>query len=130
MLVSGLRRLCKLSRCRLGAVAATPAVAGLLIAGMVAPLVDVSRQPRPAVADEYDAVAGYLGEGSLPVDAFWAARHHGMPLPAALNGASRYQIYLFEQGRPFARKGRRTVYPLGAALPEDFQVIVPHRRGF
>ncbi len=46
-----------------------------------------------------------LGDGIWDLAGYWAQNHAGVPMPAILSGASRYMIYLFEQGVPFYKKG-------------------------
>jgi len=49
-------------------------------------------------------ISGVLGNKDWPIAAYWAARHPGMTMPAIMDGATRYQMYLFELGQTFYRK--------------------------
>jgi hypothetical protein len=48
------------------------------------------------------------GNGIWDVAGYWAARHPAIPLPVDLATATRYQMYLFEQGVGYWRKGKKT----------------------
>lgn len=49
------------------------------------------------------------GNGVWNLSGYWALNHPGVPLPLDLTGASRYQIYLFEQGVDFWKgNGKKT----------------------
>lgn len=65
-----------------------------------------------------------MGSGNWDLGTYWADRHVG-PVPTDLTGASRYQVYLYEQGLEYARSGRQTVYPIDGALPTGFAVVTP-----
>lgn len=65
-----------------------------------------------------------MGSGEWDREAYWTARH-GTALPADLDGASRYQTYLYELGEPYARNGRQTYYPLDADVPAGFETVTP-----
>ncbi len=73
----------------------------------VAPNVINYPQDDSMIADpnlNFDEING----GVWDIATYWAARHPGVPLPPDLSSASRYQVYLFEQGRGYWRKGKKT----------------------
>lgn len=78
----------------------------------------------PKDTDIENGTEAAMGDASWDRDAYWTARH-GTPLPSALIGAARYQIYLYELGAEFARNGRRTLYPVTGDLPAGFTLISP-----
>lgn len=65
-----------------------------------------------------------MGSGAWDIATYWADKH-ATPLPTDLIGASRYQVYLYEQGLEYARNGRATVYPIDGALPAGYVVVTP-----
>lgn len=65
-----------------------------------------------------------MGSGVWGVSDYWNARH-ATPLPSDLLAASRYQVYLYELGLEYARKGRATLYPIEGALPTGYVVVTP-----
>lgn len=66
-----------------------------------------------------------LGGADWDRDAYWSDKHGGT-LPLELDGASRFQVYLYELGESFARNGMQTVYPLGTTpLPPGFTRVEP-----
>src|SRR3546814_3191231 len=58
------------------------------------------------------------------LDRYWLEKH-GSAAPVALDGATRYQTYLYELGESFARRGRETLYPVSDPLPTGYDVVVP-----
>lgn len=90
--------------------------------GLPDPAPNVINYPRDAslVADP----ARKLGQGDWDREGYWLAKH-GTSLPADLQGASRYQTYLYELGEAYARNGMRTIYPVTGSLPEGFALIEP-----
>lgn len=86
------------------------------------PAPDVINFPRDdALTADADAK---IGDGTWDREGYWLDKH-GSALPAALDGATRYQAYLYELGLTFARNGARTVYPADGALPAGFTRVVP-----
>ena len=67
-----------------------------------------------------------LGNGSWDINAYWTAKH-GTTLPGELAGATRYQVYLYELGVPFARNGKQTVYPAPDDMADyaDYTLVDP-----
>ncbi|HVG81518.1 MAG TPA: hypothetical protein VNB28_04475 [Methylomirabilota bacterium] len=61
-----------------------------------------------------------LGNANWAAAAYWSAKHGGATLPEDLDGATRYQVYLYELGLPFARYGKQTLYPVPANLAADY----------
>ena len=78
----------------------------------------------PADAEIESDPSAFMGSGDWDIGAYWAAKHAG-PLPVALQGASRYQVYLWELGLEYARNGRRTIHPVTGALPDGFALVTP-----
>ncbi len=69
-----------------------------------------------------------IGSGGWDAAGYWSAKHGGAALPVALSGASRYQVYLYEQGVTFARNSaqpRQTLYPVPQTLPGGYELVVP-----
>jgi Flp pilus assembly protein TadG len=70
-----------------------------------------------------------IGGGNWDRAGYWAAKHGGAPLPAALNGATRYQVYLYELGESFGRSdggtGKSTQYPVDDDLLDGYVLIEP-----
>jgi hypothetical protein len=82
----------------------------------------------PRDADIIAGTAQQMGNGDWNPAAYWSAKHSGAALPVELTGASRYQIYLYEQGLSFARnlaQPRQTMYPAPADLPAGYELVVP-----
>ena len=90
--------------------------------GLPFPAPNVMNYPRDP--ELTDPEAGFIGSGDWDAGDYWSAHHSG-PLPADLAGASRYQMYLYEQGLEYARDGKRTVFPLDGAPPAGFAVVSP-----
>ena len=67
-----------------------------------------------------------LGSGNWSLSTYWTAKHGGSA-PTALSGATRYQVYLYELGLPYAQNGKQTLYPLpeDGTLPEGYEKITP-----
>ena len=65
-----------------------------------------------------------LGNASWDIAGYWTAKH-ATPLPTELTGASRYQVYLYEQGLEYGRNGRLTAYPLTSGLPVGYTLVTP-----
>ena len=71
-----------------------------------------------------------MGSGNWGIDAYWAAKHGG-PVPVELQqgaqSASRYQVYLYEQGLEFGRSDTnwQTIYPVVGALPGGYTLVSP-----
>lgn len=86
------------------------------------PAPDVINYPRDTeiIADPDE----HMGSGTWDADAYWNDKH-GLPLPPDLDGASRYQVYLYEQGLEYARNGKRTIYPVEDELPEGYETVTP-----
>ena len=90
--------------------------------GLPHPAPNVMNYPKdPEIAADASVV---MGNGNWDLDGYWTDRHVG-PLPTDLAGASRYQVYLYEQGLEFTRNGKQTVYPIDSALPTGFAVVTP-----
>jgi hypothetical protein len=88
-----------------------------------APAPDVIGYPRD---DEFAADPdAKMGSGNWHPENYWPDKHNGAPLPPALAGASRYQVYLYELGLEFARNGWQTVYPITGSVPAGFTVVTP-----
>ena len=69
-----------------------------------------------------------MGSGNWDIDAYWAAKHGGsvpVELQQGPQSASRYQVYLYEQGLPFGRNGWMTIYPVDGALPAGYTAVSP-----
>ena len=50
-----------------------------------------------------------IGDGVWDIAAYWAQNHSSVPMPAVLSDATRYQVYLFEQGVVYWKgKGKKT----------------------
>ena len=65
-----------------------------------------------------------FGSGNWDLAGYWAAKHGGA-VPPELAGATRYQVYLYELGEEFGRRGRETFYPVTEAMPDDFITVTP-----
>lgn len=106
---------------------------------MMYPNDDVMRPDKPLV---YDSTLNF-GDGVWDIAGYWAANHKDaggvpIPMPVILIGASRYQVYLFEQGTVYWKgNGKKTTQvvtePLDAAAnwkkvdPADYLVeaVIP-----
>ncbi len=92
------------------------------------PAPNVINYPRDVEIEADSTVV--MGSGDWGIEAYWAAKHGG-PVPIELQqgwqSASRYQVYLYEQGLQFARSDtdRRTIYPVDGALPEGYTLVSP-----
>ena len=65
-----------------------------------------------------------LGSGVWDINTYWNDRHGGAVTPAVLVAASRYQVYLYEQGEDFWRNGKRTIYPVpGGAIDPGYTLV-------
>lgn len=107
---------------------------------MAYPLDDIMREDKPAV---YDSTK-IIGDGGWDLDAYWALNHTDdttgdpIPMPGDLVGATRFQVYLFEQGQYYWKKNGKNVlvteldqvskgytkvdpadYPLAAVIPSN-----------
>ncbi|MCW8861583.1 MAG: pilus assembly protein [Rhodospirillales bacterium] len=74
-----------------------------------------------------DIVSGaedVIGNGAWDINTYWSEKHGGA-VPAELSGASRYQVYLYEQGETFARNGKQTAYPVDGGAPAGYTVVTP-----
>ena len=67
----------------------------------------------------------FIGDGVWDASAYWATNHSGDALPADISNPSRYQVYLYELGEPFASNGFQTRYPAPDPLPTGFTLITP-----
>lgn len=65
-----------------------------------------------------------IGDGDWDRAGYWLARHGGV-LPSALSGATRYQVYLYELGLSYARRGTETFYPVPGDLPAGATIVSP-----
>ena len=82
--------------------------------------------PYPRDDNMVDESAGEpLGDGKWHPNVYWETAHGGEALPIDLNNATRYQVYLYELGETFARKGKHTLYPLPADAPSDYKIVTP-----
>jgi Flp pilus assembly protein TadG len=88
------------------------------------PAPDVINYPRDS--NLISSTSEKLGNGSWDISAYWTAKHGGT-LPTELAGATRYQVYLYELGLPFARNGKETAYPAPANLADypGYQLVQP-----
>jgi len=60
-----------------------------------------------------------IGNGSWDPGSYWTDRHPSDTPPADMTGFSRYQMYLYELGETFGRKGKVTLYPVDNAEEAD-----------
>ncbi|MBE9553344.1 MAG: hypothetical protein IMF05_07770 [Proteobacteria bacterium] len=79
-----------------------------------------------------------IGDAQWDIDEYWTQNHAGVTRPGVLDNATRYQIYLFEQGQFYWKKNGKNVlvteldqtgggyskvdpadYPLAAVIPSD-----------
>ncbi len=72
------------------------------------PAPDVINYPRDSAL--ITDINEKLGAGDWDLAGYWSAKHGGTA-PAELTDATRYQVYLYELGLPFARKDKQTIYP-------------------
>ncbi|MCH7694352.1 MAG: hypothetical protein IID50_12995 [Proteobacteria bacterium] len=90
------------------------------------PAPDVINYPKD-VEIEADPMVR-MGSGNWPLGGlggYWAAKHGG-PVPGELDHhASRYQVYLYEQGLEFGRDHGKTIYPVNGALPGGYTLVSP-----
>ncbi len=94
--------------------------------GLPHPAPNVINYPRDP--DILNGTANRLGNGMWDVSSYWVDKHGGAPVPAELFNASRYQVYLYELGLPYARSQShpgQTLYPVPGELPPDFEIVVP-----
>ena len=85
------------------------------------PAKDIMAYPR----DSNMSGATRVANGAWNPTAYWNANHPTDPAPAGLAGYSRYQVYLYEMGEPFARDGKRTLYPVPSPAPAGYSVVSP-----
>ncbi len=94
--------------------------------GLPYPAPDVINYPKD-VEIEADPTE-MMGSGNWGIDAYWAAKHGG-PVPVEMQqgaqSASRYQVYMYEQGLQFGRNGGLTIYPVNGALPAGYTLVSP-----
>ncbi|OUR75681.1 hypothetical protein A9Q83_16915 [Alphaproteobacteria bacterium 46_93_T64] len=70
-----------------------------------------------------------LGDGTWDITQYWTDQHGTSILPTELRThdgkqATRYQVYLFENGLPFWRKGNVTIYPVpGGSMPSGYMSV-------
>ena len=90
------------------------------------PAPDVINYPKDVEIEADPTVV--MGSGNWGIDAYWTAKHGG-PVPVELQqgpqSASRYQVYLYEQGLQFGRNGWLTIYPVNGALPGGYTLVSP-----
>lgn len=86
------------------------------------PAPNVINYPRDPEIDGSTSVM--MGSGNWDAETYWDTKH-GIGLPPALSGASRYQVYLYELGLAFARNGKQTIYPVEDTLPADYTLVTP-----
>jgi hypothetical protein len=54
---------------------------------------------------DYDVSDPSFGSGTWDIGTYWSENHmNALPMPPELVGATRYQVYLFEQGVPYCKK--------------------------
>ncbi|MDF2764014.1 MAG: hypothetical protein K0S81_1008 [Rhodospirillales bacterium] len=82
------------------------------------PAPDVINYPRDS--NLISSTTEKLGNADWDAEGYWSAKHNGDDLPDDLDGATRYQVYLYELGLPYARDGKQTLYPVPANLAEDY----------
>jgi hypothetical protein len=92
------------------------------------PAPDVINYPKDVEIEADSNVV--MGSGNWPLGGlggYWATKHGGASLPDELLGASRYQVYLYEQGLQFGRSDtdRQTIYPVNGALPAGYTLVSP-----
>ena len=91
------------------------------------PAPDVINYPKDVEIEANPNVL--MGSGNWGIGAYWAAKH-GDPMPPVeltqgAQSASRYQVYMYEQGLQFGRNGWRTIYPVVGALPGGYTLVSP-----
>ncbi len=94
--------------------------------GLPFPAPDVINYPKDVEIEADSTVL--MGSGTWDIDAYWAAKHGGsvpVELQQGPQSASRYQVYLYEQGLQFGRNGRLTIYPVDGALPAGYTPVSP-----
>ncbi len=94
--------------------------------GLPYPAPDVINYPKDVEIEADSTVL--MGSGTWDIDAYWAAKHGGsvpVELQQGPQSASRYQVYLYEQGLQFGRNGRLTIYPVDGALPAGYTAVSP-----
>ncbi len=96
--------------------------------GLPYPAPDVINYPKDVEIEADSTVL--MGSGNWDIDAYWAAKHGGV-VPVELQqgpqSASRYQVYLYEQGLEFGRSDTdgQTIYPVNGALPAGYTLVSP-----
>ncbi len=95
--------------------------------GLPYPAPDVINYPKDVEIEASPQVM--MGSGNWPLGGlggYWAAKHGG-PVPNDMLGASRYQVYLYEQGLEFGRSDTdgQTIYPVVGALPAGYTLVSP-----
>jgi Flp pilus assembly protein TadG len=107
----------------------------------VVPAPNVMAYPKDTQmqADLDNGISTVLGDAIWDLAGYWAANHAGVPIPPELAGATRYQVYLYEQGVGYWKKNGKNVlvteldndpgggytavdpaeYPLAAVIPSD-----------
>ena len=96
--------------------------------GLPYPAPDVINYPK-----DFDVEASaqvMMGSGDWDIDAYWVAKHGGsvpMELQQGVRSASRYQVYLYEQGLEFGRSDTdgQTIYPVNGAMPAGYTLVSP-----
>ena len=96
--------------------------------GLPYPAPDVINYPK-----DFDVEASgqvMMGSGDWDIDTYWAAKHGGsvpMELQQGVRSASRYQVYLYEQGLKFGRSDTdgQTIYPVNGALAGGYTLVSP-----
>jgi Flp pilus assembly protein TadG len=78
------------------------------------PVTDPTVSPAPNVMaypkdQTWDPAHPILGMADWDLATYWATKHPGVPLPSDLAGATRYQVYLFEQGVGYWKKNSKNV---------------------
>lgn len=73
--------------------------------GDILPAPNVMAYPK----DQTWQMPNLLGNADWDLATYWATKHPGVPLPSALAGATRYQVYLFEQGVGYWKKNSKNV---------------------
>jgi Flp pilus assembly protein TadG len=84
-----------------------------------------SRDIMPYPRDSNMTSSTRVANGNWNPTAYWSANHPADPAPADLSGYSRYQVYLYEMGAPFARNGKRTLYPAPNPAPAGYSLVTP-----